>query len=87
MQPPGLKNAANTKCQKLHFLDWPLDAGSKSESILIETHIKNAQNVANLVEKMVLFSLANFVIHDCAEVNIYVTHVLKIKLLLKCMYN
>ena len=28
------------KCQKLLFVKWPLEAGSKSESIPIDPHVK-----------------------------------------------
>ncbi len=37
-QPPGRKK--ETWVKKLQFLQWPLEAVSKGESILIETHIK-----------------------------------------------
>ncbi|MDF4311626.1 hypothetical protein P3389_34060, partial [Vibrio parahaemolyticus] len=41
LQPQGLKNKANTeKCQKLQFFEWPLEAGSRSESIYIDPRVK-----------------------------------------------
>ncbi len=32
--------ATTSNCQKLQFLKWPLEASSKSESILMELHNK-----------------------------------------------
>jgi len=37
-QPPGLKNEANMKVPS--FLEWALEAGSKSESVLIDSYVK-----------------------------------------------
>ena len=39
--PPGLKNEANAEVpKKLQFLEWPLEAGSKSESIPMDPLVK-----------------------------------------------
>ena len=46
------------KSQKLQFLEWPLEAGSKTESISI--HVKNFLQPGTEM----LVSIANFPLHD-----------------------
>ena len=51
--------------QKLQFPEWPLEAGSKSEAVLIGAHVimpnfKAEINVRGLVQKTLLVPLANF---------------------------
>ena len=40
LQPPVQKNESNTKCQKLQFSEWPLEADSKSEPIPMDPLMK-----------------------------------------------
>jgi len=35
-----LKNEANAQVPELQFVDWPLEPGSRSESITIDSHVK-----------------------------------------------
>lgn len=46
-----LKNEVNTKLQ---FLSWPLEAGSKIESILIDSHVE----IYNFTAETVFFFTA-----------------------------
>lgn len=46
-----LKNEVNTKLQ---FLSWPLEAGSKIESILIDSHVE----IYNFTAETVFLQLA-----------------------------
>ena len=60
-QPPRLKNEVS-KCQKLQFLEWPLETGSESESIPIHCQVKMPNFIAEITTwKMALVSIANFV--------------------------
>lgn len=43
LKPPGLKNEANVRAKHLQYLEWPLEASSKGESIPIKPDVKNPQ--------------------------------------------
>lgn len=62
-QPPMLKNEVNTKLQ---FLSRPLEAGSKIESILIDSHVE----IYNFTGETVFLQLAIktfFCLYDSSE--------------------
>lgn len=44
LKPPGLKNEANMSARNLQYLEWPLEASSKGESIPIKPDVKDAQH-------------------------------------------
>jgi len=35
-----LKNEANVEVSELQFVEWPLESGSRSKSITIDSHVK-----------------------------------------------
>lgn len=47
-QPLVLSNEAIVECQKLQFIELPLEAGSKRESIPIDAHVKMLNFTAEL---------------------------------------
>lgn len=57
-----LNNEVNTKLQ---FLSWPLEAGSKIESILIDSHVE----IYNFTAETVFFTACykNFFAYDSSE--------------------
>lgn len=72
------------KCQKLHFFRWPLKVGSKSKSVSIDLHFKNANSTAQInmftakYKKMVLISIAKFsTLTTSRGRSIYLTHLFK----------